>query len=148
MTLDEAIQHCEEVAEENEKFCYKKGGEGGYFNEDTDWNITKCAAEHRQLAEWLKELKDYRERTPFYEAGYNDAKREIALSGEYERAYERGKADAQPKTEVLDKIRAEIRGKYRVILKNIPKDDWAVKWNQCLDEVLQIMEKYTAESEE
>ena len=57
MTLDEAIQHCEEVAEENEKFCYKKGGEGGYFNEDTDWNITKCAAEHRQLAEWMKDYK-------------------------------------------------------------------------------------------
>jgi hypothetical protein len=32
-----------------------------------------------------------------YARGYNDAKREIALSGEYERAYERGKADAQPK---------------------------------------------------
>ena len=25
-----------------------------------------------------------------YERGYNDAKREIALSGEYERAYQRG----------------------------------------------------------
>ena len=31
-----------------------------------------------------------------YARGYNDAKREIALSGEYERAYQRGKADAQP----------------------------------------------------
>jgi len=30
-----------------------------------------------------------------YARGYNDAKREIASSGEYERAYERGKADAQ-----------------------------------------------------
>lgn len=30
-----------------------------------------------------------------YETGYNDAKREIALSGEYERAYERGKSDAE-----------------------------------------------------
>ena len=27
---------------------------------------------------------------PSYEAGYNDAKREIALSGEYKRAYDRG----------------------------------------------------------
>lgn len=33
-----------------------------------------------------------------YARGYNDAKREIALSGEYERCYERGKADAQQKT--------------------------------------------------
>ena len=30
-----------------------------------------------------------------YARGYNDAKREIALSGEYERAYQRGKEDAQ-----------------------------------------------------
>lgn len=29
-----------------------------------------------------------------YVRGYNDAKREIALSGEYERAYQRGKDDA------------------------------------------------------
>lgn len=29
-----------------------------------------------------------------YVRGYNDAKREIALSGEYERAYQRGKEDA------------------------------------------------------
>jgi hypothetical protein len=141
MTLDEAIQHCEEVAEENEKFCYKKGGEGGYFNEDTDWNITKCAAEHRQLAEWLKELKDYRERTPFYEAGYNDAKREIALSGEYERAYERGKADAQPKTEVFDKIRAEVGA----LPKTYPfanHIDMYVKE----DDVKKIIDKYKAKS--
>ena len=30
-----------------------------------------------------------------YARGYNTAKAEIALSGEYERAYQRGKADAQ-----------------------------------------------------
>ena len=57
MTLDEAIKHAEEVAEENEKFCFKKNGKGGYFNEDTDWDNKKCAEEHRQLAEWLKDYK-------------------------------------------------------------------------------------------
>ena len=41
MTLDEAIKHAEEVAEE--KRC------------------EKCGEEHRQLAEWLKELKQLRE---------------------------------------------------------------------------------------
>lgn len=40
MTLDQAIKHCEEKAE-----C--KDGE--------------CSKEHAQLAEWLKELKYYRE---------------------------------------------------------------------------------------
>lgn len=43
---------------------------------------------------------------------------------------------------VLDKIRAEINGMYRVILKGTPKDDWAVRWNDCLDEVLEIIDKY------
>lgn len=39
VTLDEAIQHCEEiVCEHNE-----------------------CASEHKQLAEWLKELKELKE---------------------------------------------------------------------------------------
>ena len=40
MTLDEAIKHCEEVAEK-------------------DCICEECASEHRQLAEWLKELQNY-----------------------------------------------------------------------------------------
>lgn len=43
MTLDEAIIHAEQVAELNEAECFE------------------CAEEHRQLAEWLKELKRVRE---------------------------------------------------------------------------------------
>jgi len=46
---------------------------------------------------------------------------------------------------VLDKIEDEIKEMYRVILKGTPKDDWAVKWNQCVDEVLQIIDKYKIE---
>lgn len=38
MTLDEAIQHCREKS-----------------------NCSKCGEEHKQLAEWLEELKQYRE---------------------------------------------------------------------------------------
>lgn len=49
--------------------------------------------------------------------------------------------------DVLDKIRTEIKGMYRVILKGTPKDDWAVRWNDCLDEVLQIIDKYKVESD-
>lgn len=40
MTIEEAIQHCEEVA----------AGETG------QGKCPKCAAEHKQLADWLKEL--------------------------------------------------------------------------------------------
>ena len=52
MTLDEAIKHCEEVAE---KYCEKV--EDGLTADDF---CDSCASEHRQLAEWLKELKKYR----------------------------------------------------------------------------------------
>ena len=45
MTLEEAIIHCEDVANDRAGCC-----------ED-------CAEEHRQLAEWLKELKAYKEQT-------------------------------------------------------------------------------------
>ncbi len=58
MTLDEAIKHAEEVAEENEKranWFWAKEGNPNYENR------VECAEEHRQLAEWLKELKAYRE---------------------------------------------------------------------------------------
>ena len=47
MTLDEAIKHSEEVAD-------------SYNNTVPDCD---CAKEHRQLAEWLKELKRLREHT-------------------------------------------------------------------------------------
>ncbi len=50
MTLDEAIKHCEEVAEEHTIYNFY----GGYESCD------ECAKEHRQLAEWLRELKEYR----------------------------------------------------------------------------------------
>ena len=45
MTLDEAILHVEEVAGSCERGNPKKRSK------------SKCASEHRQLAEWLKELK-------------------------------------------------------------------------------------------
>jgi hypothetical protein len=59
MSLDEAIQHCLEVAEQKEtkaKYCFKTPWE----SDDIAKDCVKCAEEHRQLAEWLKELKAYR----------------------------------------------------------------------------------------
>jgi hypothetical protein len=57
LTLDEAIKHCLEVAEENEELSSK-------FDEWDEWekadanNCRECAADHRQIAEWLTELKE------------------------------------------------------------------------------------------
>ena len=56
MTLDEAIIHCEEVAEEQD---LKAGFETDYqiytMSELERESCKECANEHRQLAEWLKE---------------------------------------------------------------------------------------------
>lgn len=65
MTLDEAIKHAEEVAkkQENNAKIYPRPdrsvrGSGKKYN-----TCLKCAEEHRQLVEWLKELKQLREQT-------------------------------------------------------------------------------------
>ena len=55
--LDEAISHCEEVAEEQEKKARKKND--GTMS--TRIKCEECASDHRQLANWLRELKAYRE---------------------------------------------------------------------------------------
>lgn len=54
MTLDEAIKHAEEEADEIECEAehYRIAGVGG--------NGEKCAEELRQLAKWLRELKHLR----------------------------------------------------------------------------------------
>ena len=62
--LDEAIKHCHEKAEELEHQCdvWKTLADEGKLTLPTDYEPCKeCAAEHRQLAEWLTELKAYRE---------------------------------------------------------------------------------------
>ena len=51
MTLDEAIVHARDVAEEQRKAC-----DLAWVWDNPD-NIKKCAKEHDQLAEWLEELK-------------------------------------------------------------------------------------------
>lgn len=62
MTLDEAIQHCEEQV-----VLLEESAEGCDLYDPVEKQIAcksgECAAEHRQLAEWLKELKRLREQT-------------------------------------------------------------------------------------
>lgn len=57
MTIDEAIKHCEEVAE---KYC--DAVEEGLKPDDF---CDSCASEHRQLAEWLRELIHLRNITEY-----------------------------------------------------------------------------------
>ncbi len=64
LDLESVIKHCEEVAEENEKepgFCPMKYN-SAYVNNSI--SARKCAEEHRQLAEWLKDYKRLLEQQP------------------------------------------------------------------------------------
>ena len=57
MTLDEAIRHCEEKAEH-----LKQGAQNSQSMTAAEQaDCLECAKEHEQLAEWLKELKRYKE---------------------------------------------------------------------------------------
>ena len=53
-SIDDAIQHCEEVAEQKEQEAKEAHVLSGM-------DCLECAKEHRQLAKWLRELKAYRE---------------------------------------------------------------------------------------
>ena len=75
MTIDEAIRHCGEVAEKQEelyRISPASESEMSPCNGTKDCRVLKngknkgcqkCAEEHRQLAIWLKELKQLRKRT-------------------------------------------------------------------------------------
>ena len=52
MTIDEAIAHAREVAEYKRK-CNKN-------SDCIDIECERCVEEHKQIAEWLEELKAYR----------------------------------------------------------------------------------------
>lgn len=61
MTLEEAIKHCEEVAEEQERISVQCDRD---LFDHID-SCRKCAIEHRQLAEWLRELVHLRNITEY-----------------------------------------------------------------------------------
>lgn len=70
MSLDEAIKHAEEVATEQELLMGRYDAASGYARSGNEAIRTesakkceKCAAEHRQLAAWLRELVDRRKET-------------------------------------------------------------------------------------
>ena len=60
MTLEEAIKHAEAAAIENEKEAKRNREHGGWFYDSEARACAICAEQHRQLAEWLKELAERR----------------------------------------------------------------------------------------
>lgn len=59
LTLEEAIVHAKEVAEKNYRGADFESIDS--VDDDIKTNCIKCAEEHMQLAEWLKELKSYKD---------------------------------------------------------------------------------------
>ena len=60
MTLEEAIANAEAQAIRDEKEAERKRKYGGKFYDDEVQACLICAEQHRQLAEWLKELVERR----------------------------------------------------------------------------------------
>ena len=65
MTLDEAIIHAENEVWKNSREADRCFSHGGSWYEEKAKACKACADEHRQLAEWLKELKAYRKTYPY-----------------------------------------------------------------------------------
>lgn len=62
MTIDEAIKHARDKAnEQNYYACFERGKH--------IQSCKKCAEEHEQLVSWLKELKELREFKAIYQKG-------------------------------------------------------------------------------
>ena len=82
MTLDEAIAHAREVATEQKRrsgACVINDNECDKFSA-----CIKCAKEHEQLAEWLEELKCYKNDNDF--SDYADRLHKIAFNSGYNKA--------------------------------------------------------------
>jgi hypothetical protein len=55
MTIDEEIKHQEEISDRYARMSEYEENNG---NDGIAKDCAQCAADHRQLAEWLKELKE------------------------------------------------------------------------------------------
>ena len=106
LTLNEAIKHAEEVADEKKKeACNLYDAKAYEESRECIW----CSKEHRQLAEWLKELKKFREQepcedwcdVPSYEMSLEQAQQAV-------RDLRKIWAEHLEQEPILDKIRAEI----------------------------------------
>jgi len=68
MTLEEAIKHAEATAKAKEREAKENRNHGGWAYDDEATKCSACAAEHRQLAEWLRDYKRLKEQKPCEDA--------------------------------------------------------------------------------
>lgn len=130
MTLDEAIEHAEEVASTNERLCETVQP----AMQLSDYG--KCAAEHRQLAEWLKELKRLREQMSWTPTSEQPPKE----NGNYLAFYRSGDGTADLEFMMVDHCNAgggwlhEVRGKklYKEVVAWMPlPKPYKAKTKEC-----------------
>ena len=82
LSIDEAIAHARAVANTQRGksgICLQNGLECEHFSD-----CLKCAEEHEQLAEWLEELKCYKNDNDF--SDYADRLHKIAFNSGYNKA--------------------------------------------------------------
>lgn len=124
MTLDEAIKHCEEKAKELREKA--KIYEGQFLWERDAEDCQECAEEHEQLAEWLTELKAYREGKSNEKTEKKDIK--MVNATPYEKGYYFGSYD----------VKRRIKKQLRQFVKEYHKDyksDFNQGFNAALDEL-------------
>ena len=126
MTLDEAIAHAREVAEEQRKAC-----DLAWVWDNPD-NIKKCAEEHEQLAKWLEELKSYRVSV------FSGDMTQKMLKEEYNK--------------VIDDFAEELNAKCDGMIKdkwnsNVTPVSWAEAYADFKDDIDEIMEQLKAGGE-
>lgn len=108
MTLEEGIVHAEDVARMNHEAAKHLTDEHPTQAEKCE----ACAEEHRQLAEWLKELKAYREARAEINQALNDDVR--GEQNDYERGRKSGIFLCESIISVkLGESRSEIQGRKR-----------------------------------
>lgn len=128
MTLDEAIKHAEEVAEEKfnnaVSIMDKMKSDIALSNAE---ECKLCAEEHRQLAEWLKDYKRLKEQKPVLD------KIRAEILEEKECAY----AD-------FGRYKVDYLGQdWEDVQDSLPQDDFRYGMERCID----IIDKYKAEFE-
>ena len=126
MTIDEAIAHTRDVANKQKirsDICIQNDSECDKFSD-----CLKCAEEHEQLAEWLEELKCYKNDNDF--SDYADRIHKIAFNSGYNKAIDDLLEDANEMaievdtgTYTMKAIRIGLLGKIAEKLKEGGKNE-------------------------
>lgn len=125
--LDEAIKHCEEVAEKNEtkgKMIQNNFSKLRREQKQEIDSCLECAKEHRQLAEWLRELK-----------AYEEAREEII------RKRDSGQETLE-REDVLNKVVAEIQELDNKVCRQFLIEDVDKEVHRAYQDCLRIINKY------